>query len=160
MIFSNFFWRQIKQLIGDFINSNIIAEGQIHSTNSAIEISPTAKLAYSENITLGQNSGIGSHTHIYAGSKSKITIGENTLIGPFVFITSDSFSKSRFKMTEAHSGHEADITIGNNVRIGAHSIILPGVHIDDNVSIGAGSVVTKDIPEGKIAVGNPARVIK
>lgn len=50
--------------------------------------------------------------------------------------------------------------IGNNVLIGAHSIILGDVHIGDNASIGAGSVVVTDIPENAVAVGNPAKVIK
>ncbi len=52
----------------------------------------------------------------------------------------------------------ADVHIGNNVWIGAGSIILPGVTIGDNTVIGAGSVVTKDIPANVVAVGNPCRV--
>lgn len=52
------------------------------------------------------------------------------------------------------------IVVGNNVYIGAESLILPGVHIGSNVIIGARSVVTKDIPDHSVAVGVPARVIK
>lgn len=52
------------------------------------------------------------------------------------------------------------IEIGNNVFIGANSIILPNVKIGDNVIVGAGSVVTRDIPNNSVAVGNPCRVIK
>ena len=51
------------------------------------------------------------------------------------------------------------VSIGNNVFIGAGSIILPGVNIGDKAVIGAGSVVTKDIPTNSVAVGNPAKVI-
>ncbi len=54
----------------------------------------------------------------------------------------------------------APIVIGCNVFIGMNSTILPGVTIGDNVVIGAGSVVTKDIPQGAVAAGVPARVIK
>ena len=50
--------------------------------------------------------------------------------------------------------------IGRNCWIGAGAIILPGVTIGDNTVIGAGSVVTKDIPDCSIAVGNPCRVIR
>ncbi len=160
VIFSKQFWRQVKQLFADFMGANILAEKKIHHTNTSIEIAPTAKIAYPENVSIGHNSGIGSHVHIYAGQESTVTIGENTLIGPFAFMTSDSFSKSRFEMNKPHSGHQANIIIGNNVRIGAHAIILPGVHIHDNVSVGAGAVVTRDIPEGKIVGGNPARILK
>lgn len=51
------------------------------------------------------------------------------------------------------------MTIGNEVFVGAGSIILPGVHIGNRVIIGAGSVVTKDIPDNSVAAGNPAKVI-
>ena len=50
--------------------------------------------------------------------------------------------------------------MGNNVWIGGNVTVLPGVSIGDNVVIGAGSVVTKDIPSNVVAVGNPCRVIK
>ncbi|WP_111212108.1 DapH/DapD/GlmU-related protein [Micromonospora craterilacus] len=52
------------------------------------------------------------------------------------------------------------ITIGNNVWIGGMAVICPGVTIGDNSVIGAGAVVTKDIPADVVAVGNPARVIR
>jgi len=51
------------------------------------------------------------------------------------------------------------IKIGNNVFIGARSIIMPGVIIEDNVIIGSGSIVTKSVPEGNIVAGNPAKII-
>ena len=50
--------------------------------------------------------------------------------------------------------------MSDNVWIGGSTVICPGVHIGDNVVIGAGSVVTKDIPEWSIAVGNPCRVLR
>ncbi len=54
----------------------------------------------------------------------------------------------------------APIRVGNNVYIGINAIIMPGVTIGDNCIIGAGSIVTRDIPSGSVAVGSPARVIK
>ena len=54
----------------------------------------------------------------------------------------------------------AKVTIGDNVWIGGNTIILPGVHIGSNTVIGAGSVVTKDIPDWVVAAGNPCRVIR
>ena len=53
-----------------------------------------------------------------------------------------------------------DIVVGNNVYIGTRTTILPGVHIGDNTIIGAGSVVTKDIPSNVVAAGVPCRVIR
>ena len=61
---------------------------------------------------------------------------------------------------ERHDLIPKPIHIGKNVWIGSNSTILPGVSIGDNAVIGAGSVVTKDIPENMMAVGHPARVIK
>lgn len=52
------------------------------------------------------------------------------------------------------------IKVGNNVWIGGNVVVLPGVAIGDNTIVGAGSVVTKDIPPNVVAVGNPCRVIK
>ena len=53
-----------------------------------------------------------------------------------------------------------EITIGDNVWIGGNTVICPGVNIGNNVVIGAGSVVTKDIPDWSLAAGNPCRVIR
>ena len=52
------------------------------------------------------------------------------------------------------------MTIGDNVWIGGNTVICPGVHIGDHVVIGAGSVVTKDIPDWSVATGNPCKVIR
>lgn len=53
-----------------------------------------------------------------------------------------------------------EVTIGDNVWIGGNAVICPGVHIGNNVVIGAGSVVTKDIPDWYVAAGNPCRLIR
>ena len=111
----------------------------------------------------------GSHTHfgnhVYANfnltlvDDGDIFVGDNVMFGPNV--------------TLATAGHPVEperrrlgmqfnipIHIGNNVWIGAGSIVLPGVTIGDNTVIGAGSVVTKDIPAGVVAVGNPCRILR
>ena len=54
----------------------------------------------------------------------------------------------------------AKVKIGDNVWLGGNTVVCPGVHIGNNVVIGAGSVVTKDIPDWSIAAGNPCRVIR
>ena len=84
-----------------------------------------------------------------------ITIGDNVTLAPHVHILAhDASTKKFFNYVKI-----GKVQIGNNVFIGAGTIILPGVYIGDNVVIGAGSVVTHDIPEDSLAVGNPAKVI-
>lgn len=85
-----------------------------------------------------------------------ISIGDNVTMAPRVHILAHDASTCPI-VGYARIGR---VNIGNNVFIGAESIVLPGVNIGDNVVIGAGSVVTKDIPANSVAVGNPARVIR
>lgn len=88
-----------------------------------------------------------------------VTIGDDCFIGPNVSIYTACHSTDP---EERNSRREwaLPVTIGNNCWIGGSVTILPGVTIGDNVSIGAGSVVVKDIPSNSVAVGNPAKVIK
>ena len=84
-----------------------------------------------------------------------IKIGNNVTLAPNVHILAhDASTKNDLNYTKIGL-----VEIGNNVFIGAGSIILPGVSIGNNSVIGAGSVVSKNIPENSVAAGNPCRVI-
>ena len=89
----------------------------------------------------------------------KITIGDNCMLAPNVAIYTAGHP---LHPDSRNSGYEygMDVTIGNNVWIGGSVVITPGVHIGDCCVIGAGSVVTKDIPAWSLAAGNPCRVIR
>lgn len=85
-----------------------------------------------------------------------ISIGDNVILAPRVHVLAhDASTKIFLNYTRV-----ANTVIGNNVFIGANSVVLPGVTIGNNVVIGAGSVVSTDIPDNSVAVGNPARVVK
>ena len=88
-----------------------------------------------------------------------VTIGDDVFIGPNVSLYTACHSTDPVERNTRREWAEP-ITIGNNVWIGGSVTVLPGVTIGDNCTIGAGSVVTKDIPANSIAVGNPCRVIK
>lgn len=90
---------------------------------------------------------------------AKITFGDNCMLGPNVSIYTAGHP---IHHATRNSGYEygMEVTVGDNVWIGGSVTIVPGVHIGNNVVIGAGSVVTKDIPDNVVAAGNPARVIK
>lgn len=91
--------------------------------------------------------------------EAPVTIGDDCFIGPNVSIYTACHSTDP---AERNSRKEwaLPVTIGDNVWIGGSVTILPGVKIGSNVTIGAGSVVVKDIPSDVVAVGNPCRVIK
>lgn len=84
-----------------------------------------------------------------------IEIGDDVTLAPRVHVLAHDASTKR----ELGYTRIARVRIGNNVFVGAGSIILPGVTIGNNVIIGAGSVVTKDIPDNSVAAGNPCKVI-
>lgn len=89
----------------------------------------------------------------------KITIGDHAFFGPNVALyTAGHPIHPDSRNSEYEYG--IPITIGNNVWIGGNCVILPGIEIGDNVVIGAGSVVTKNIPDNVCAAGNPCRVIR
>lgn len=88
-----------------------------------------------------------------------VYIGNQVMIGPNVTIcTTGHPVYPQYREMGAH--YSLPIHIGNKVWIGANSVVLPGVTIGDNSVIGAGSIVTRDIPANVVAVGNPCRVLR
>ena len=88
-----------------------------------------------------------------------IEIGDHTMFGPNVTICTGTHPLSP-ELREKGMQYNLPVKIGRNCWIGAGALILPGVSIGDNSVIGAGSVVTRDIPENVLAFGNPCRVIR
>ena len=84
-----------------------------------------------------------------------IEIGDNVTLAPRVHILAHDASTKKF-LGYTKIGR---VTIGNNVFVGAETVVLPGVTIGNNVVIGANSTVTHDIPDNTVAVGSPARVL-
>lgn len=110
------------------------------------------------NLSLGMNVGIGNNNHIVC--HSRIEIGEATILGPNVMIY-DHNHKYNSKEGVNHKEFDVgEIIIGKNCWLGAGCTILKNVHIGNNVVIAAGSVVTKDIPDGVVVAGIPAKIIK
>ena len=91
--------------------------------------------------------------------EAPVTIGDDCFIGPNVSIYTACHSTDPIERNTRKEWAKP-VTIGNNVWIGGSVTILPGVSIGDNVTIGAGSVVTRDIPSNTVAVGNPCKVVK
>ncbi len=120
------------------------------------------KSGFDGKIIVGKNTYIHDYSFIFA--HETLRIGNNTLISPQVFITDFNHklphTKYRHLLSSPKAYESKRITIGENVWIGTHVVILPGVTIGDNSVIGAGSVVTKNVPRNSIVAGNPAKKIK
>lgn len=115
----------------------------------------------SATIVLGDGCGLNG-TSISVRSKS-VRVGRNSIFGPDCLIVDSDFhdpSPSRIRKTNPGLERDADVTIGENVWVGARSIILKGVTIGDNAIIAAGSVVVDSVPANALAAGNPARTVK
>lgn len=112
---------------------------------------------YGYNIEIGENFFMNMNCVILDGAK--VTFGDNVFVAPGCgFYTAGHPLDAERR--NAGLEYALPIRIGNNVWIGAQVCVLPGVTIGDNSVIGAGSVVTKDIPSGVLAAGNPCRVIR
>lgn len=125
------------------------------SVGDGCNIRPPFHCDYGYNITLGR--GVFLNFNCCILDVVAVSIGDNTQIGPNVqILTADHPRDPAQRRQMLEFGRP--IAIGANVWIGGGAIILPGVTIGDDAVIGAGSVVTRDVPPGATAVGNPARV--
>lgn len=111
----------------------------------------------------GYQTTIGPATFINVGAVildvARVSIGANVQIGPNVQILTPTHPLEPGPRREGWEAAEP-ITIEDNVWLGGGAIVLPGVTIGRDTVVGAGAVVTKDLPAGVVAVGNPARVIR
>lgn len=107
-------------------------------------------------VKIGENCSI--RTKGFGSEPYLITIGNNTEIAARVMFYNHG-GAWMLRELDANADIFGKIAIGNNVYIGEHALIMPGVTINDNVIVEAGSVVTKSVEEGMIVGGNPARVI-
>ena len=110
-------------------------------------------------LTLGDRVGLSSSV-IVAGNS--IEIGEDTILGAGAMVLDNDFHAPGpgFSWLTEYSKNSRPVKIGRGCFIGARAIVLKGVTLGDRVVIGAGSVVTKDVPSNSIVVGSPAKPIK
>jgi acetyltransferase-like isoleucine patch superfamily enzyme len=109
------------------------------------------------NLTIGARTFLNHGVYLDAGS-GRITIGSDTLVGPQVMILTATHQVVDGRVD--HARVSRDVTVGNNVWLGARSVVLPGVTIRDGCVIAAGAVVTRDCEPGGMYAGVPARRIR
>lgn len=106
---------------------------------------------FGKNVYANFNLTLVDDTHIY--------IGDYVLFGPNVTLATAGHPIEP-ELRKQQAQFNMPISVGKNVWIGANTVVLPGVIIGENSVVGAGSVVTKNIPSNVVAVGNPCRVIR
>lgn len=142
--------------IEDIEKGNEIIKQLFSKVGNEFMIMPNFYCDYGFNIEIGEN--FYSNHNLVILDANKVIFGDNVQIGPNCgFYTSghpiDKETRKKLEFAKP-------IKVGNDVWIGGNVCVMPGVIIGDNTVIGAGSVVTKNIPSNVIAVGNPCRVIK
>ncbi len=138
-------------------NQQAVAEELFAAVGENFGATPTFQCDYGSNIHLGNQVFFNFNCVIL--DTAPVTIGDNTMFGPAVQIYTPIHpigAAERRTMLE----YSKPVTIGDDVWVGGGAIILPGVIIGDRTVIGAGSVVTRDLPSDVFAAGNPCKVIK
>ena len=167
-------WHRAKDLARDYNLTNSsdtkrkseLLNELLGKVGNQLWITPPFHVDYGCNIYFGNNCEVNMNCTFL--DDNKIIIGDNVLIAPNVQIYTayhpthylDRFTISENETFNFCKTHTAPVITGKNIWIGGGTIILPGVTIGDNTVIGAGSVVTKDIPADTIAYGNPCKVHK
>ncbi len=159
---------------------------QFKEIGKNVTIYPLAKIVFPENISIGDETVIDDFAFIYGTGKGirigdfchitvhchvqsggLIEIGDFSGIGPgtIILAASDDYRGGGFVGLKVFGDKYRnlsfkDVILGRHVHVGAGSIILPGVTIGDGCSVGAGSLVTKDLPEWTICYGSPCKPMK
>lgn len=137
-------WSEIKNEVGVEFNQFCILRGkQFITMGNDVWIGYFTLIDGSGGLEIGSKVSISSGVHIYTHDSTAYRQHD---------LVKDTINGSHI--------HRARVKIGNNVQIGANSVVAPGVTIGDNVVIGALSYVNKDIPSNSVAVGAPCKVIK
>jgi len=104
-----------------------------------------------KNVTIGNNVKIQNNVSVY----EKVTIEDDVFVGPSVVFTNVKKPRSRYPQ----KGNYAKTLVKKGATIGANATVICGVTIGENSMIGAGAVVTRDVPKNAIVVGNPAKIM-
>ncbi len=136
---------------------NEIMRELFRSVGENVWIEPDFRCEFGKNITIGDNVYINFGCVIL--DCGQVTIGSDTLIGPNVGLFSGNHTMDAEERA-AGGLIPRPITIGSRVWLCGNVSVVPGVTIGDDTVIGAGSVVTRDIPSGVVAAGNPCRVLR
>jgi len=128
-------------------------------TDGPVRLSKSARFTHAQKIHLGKWVHVGKQC--YLNGEGGITVGDGTIFAPEVVILSSTHRHKQDKLIPYDEFDEfRPVEVGKAVWLGYRSMIVPGVTIGDGAIIAMGAVVTKDVPNGAIVGGNPAKIIK
>lgn len=160
-VFSLSFIKAIFSSFAYYIHEHVTWRRVLKNKGKNIRIHAQTSIRNAQNISFGNNVRVTMNCCIWAEKNSKIVFGDNVLIGPGVKIFSGNHGTMLNSIPMVFQERkEADIIIGNDVWIGANSVITSGVTIADGAIVAAGSVVTKNVLKNQIVGGIPAKIIK
>ena len=146
--------------IAHFYGYSHVKQVKLLTRGERVSFAPNVSFRNAERITLGAGTHIGENSIIWAGnSTGRIVLGAKCLLAPNVTLTASNYGITAGTPVMDQPKIEKDITLGDDVWLGANVVVTAGVTIGDGAVVGAGAVVTKNIPAGSIAAGIPARVI-
>ena len=149
--------REYNNLEPDSVGRDALMRRILGKTGKQFLIEQPFFCDYGYNVSVGEN--FYSNVNLVILDEAPVTFGDNVFIAPNCGFYTAGHPIDAARRNQGLEYAKA-ITVGDNVWIGAQVCVLPGVTIGDGCVIGAGSVVTRDIPANSIAVGNPCRVIK
>ncbi len=153
------FLRSATSGLAYYVHEQVLWRSQIH-LDGPVRVHPTASIRNAANIYVGRNSHINLNCCIWAGERSCIRLGADLLMGPGVMLFAGNHGLKRQIPMMHQPRTEADIVIGDDVWLGAGTIVTGGVQLAQGIMVAAGAVVTKSIDEPYSIIGGiPARII-
>lgn len=138
--------------------NQMLAEFLPHAQKDVEIYYPITTIEHPNRLFIGEGTFINSNLQIL--SAGKVTLGKHCFIGPNCQLYTPNHPINNKQLRRQGWQYDMPITIGDDCWFGGSVIVLLGVTIGDNVVVGAGSVVTKDLPSNVVAAGNPARIIR
>jgi acetyltransferase-like isoleucine patch superfamily enzyme len=149
---------QVARLLHYYGYSHV-SQRRLITMGAGVAFAPNVSLRNGRNVVIGAGAHVGERCLLWAGERATIVLGEKALLGPEVMITVANYRTVPGVPVVDQPRDEADVVVGAGSWLGARVVVLPGVRIGDGAVVGAGAVVTRDVPPDSIAVGCPARVV-
>jgi acetyltransferase-like isoleucine patch superfamily enzyme len=152
-------WAHLLRLV-HYYNYSHVQPRRLADIGPGVLIAPTVSMRNGERIKIGAYSHIGGGCSLWAGNTTgRIILGHHALLGPEVFITAANYRLEPGTPIMDQPMDESDVVIGADVWLGARVVVGAGVEIGEGSVVAAHSFVTRSLPPGSIAGGNPARII-